>query len=186
MRCAIPASHPRTSQHQSQRHSQPVGRALLPARAGRTLAPEGARFHHLLTVAPARSALGHPLWGCAGVPPACPCCRTDWRWTRQPKTSSPPRSGGESFPGHCVPAAKGVPKRGAHWGDGLRPPLDNRAVGGAIPAGAGICRRLPPVPLHAAWGLRYGGGCGETARKSARLYLAPCSILRMIPVGYPA
>ena len=165
MRCAVSASHLRNSQHQDQRHSQPVGRVLLPARAGRTLASWGTRFHHLLTVAPARSALGHPLWGCAGVPSACPRCRTDWRWTRQPKTSSPPLRGGESFSGHCVPAAKGVPKRGALWGDGLRPPLDNRAVGGAIPAWAGVCRRLPPAPYTQP------GGCATeeaAARRRAK------------------
>lgn len=51
------------------------------------------------------------------------------------------------FPGTACPLQRGCPSAERIGAMGYAPPLDNRAVGGAIPAWAGICRRLPPSSI---------------------------------------
>ena len=118
---------------------RPLGRdKVLAARAA---LPSG------ISSAPRRAPrLGTPSGGASRAVPARPARSAGSALNGPPQTSSLP-VGSESVCPRFSAAPEGVPKRreACARGAGLCPPLENRPVGGPIPAGAGIFRRLPPI-----------------------------------------
>jgi hypothetical protein len=110
-----------------------------------------------ISPAPRRAPrLGTPFGGASRAMPARPALCAGSALNGPPQTSSVAVAT-ESVCPRFSAAPKGVPKRGETCarGAGRCPPLENRPVGGPIPAGAGIFRRLPPI-LSRRRGRSYG------------------------------